>query len=517
MRPRLALFVAAIVLYGMGIGWGIPETEPRERPDSWATDELAPAGLLEEIANTLYFHSGVYNPKYPFFAYVIQGIPTLPYYVASAGLDATKARTLAVARPTAYLARATTVLLAAATCLVAWETAAVLWGPGAGWIAGLLTLLFPPMFYYGRTTNVDGPALFFTAVALWQFALILRDGLNRTNARWLAISAALAIATKDTAFGAIVPAGIIVVVLEWKRNRTLLLRTGLLSGALYLVASGLVFSPGRYWQHIQFIRFGSTRHYGFHYGSTQPYWQVFTTAAGFVLEQLGVLVALLVAAGIALCWRSRPKLLLWIIPALGVVLLTILPARFVLYRFPIVTSYLLLFFAAFALQRAYEWRRAAGLLLVMLASAHQLARAVDITWLMWHDSRYEAGAWLARNAHGGERIGYYGTEPNKLPFTDPAIGLEPGPSALPAANAPEFLIVIPYQNYERVHEYNLPEETYQAMRSGSAGYRQILGIQTAPLLFYRPSLALNPPVKIFVRDDKLAALADRTPRITVPD
>src|SRR5690554_935321 len=102
----------------MGIGWGIPDTEPRERPESWASDELAPAGLLEEIANTLYFHSGIYNPKYPFFGYVIQGIPTLPYYVATSGLDTTKTRTLAAARPIAYLARATTVLLAAGTCVV---------------------------------------------------------------------------------------------------------------------------------------------------------------------------------------------------------------------------------------------------------------------------------------------------------------------------------------------------------------------------------------------------------------
>ena len=48
-RGQMALFLAGLVLYGSALGWGLPETEPRERPDSWATDELAPAGLLEEI------------------------------------------------------------------------------------------------------------------------------------------------------------------------------------------------------------------------------------------------------------------------------------------------------------------------------------------------------------------------------------------------------------------------------------------------------------------------------------
>jgi 4-amino-4-deoxy-L-arabinose transferase-like glycosyltransferase len=517
VRPRIALFTAAVVAYGVAIGWGIPETEPRERPDSWATDELAPAGLLEEIANTIYFRSGVYNPKYPFFGYVIQGIPTVPYYVATSGFDTTKARTLAVARPIAYLARSTTVLLAASLCIVAWETAVVLWGASAGWIAGLLTLLFPPMYYYGRTSNVDGPALFLTAVALWQFARILKFGLEPSSARWLAISAALAIATKDASFGAIVPAGIIVAVLELKRNRALLLHTALLSGAVYLVASGLLLNPDRYWKHIQFIRFGSTRHYGIHYGSAAPYSDVLAATASFVMEHLGIALAVLVLAGVVLCLRDRRKQLLWLIPAAGIVVLTVLPGRFVIYRFPIITSYVLLFFAALALQRSWEWRKSAGVILLALACGRQLVCAVDITWLMWNDARYEAGAWFTRNAHRGDRIGYYGTEPNKLPFTDPAIDLEPGPITLPSPNPPEFLIVEPYQGYERVHEYNLPEATYQAMRSGNSGYRQMLGIRAAPLLRYQTRLAINPPVKIFVREDRLASLADPAPRITVPE
>ena len=513
-RGQLALFLAALVLYGSALGWGLVETEPRERPDSWATDELAPAGLLEEIANTIYFRSGVYNPKYPFFGYVIQGVPTLPYYVAVAGIDTKQARTLAVARPLGYLARATTLLMAAGLTVVAWRTAAVFAGGGAGWIAGLLTLLFPPLFYYGRTSNVDAPALFFTVLAMWEFARILRDGLTPETSRWLAVTAALAISIKDTSFGALVPAGLIVVALEWRRNRPLLARTALVSAVVYLLASGLLLNPDRYWKHIQFIRQGSDRHYGFHYGSSRPYSEVLLQSGSFIAEHLGWLLLAATAAGAVLCWRGQRKWLLWLLPPAGVVFLTILPARFVVYRFPMAASYLLLFPAALALARLLQWRRWAGALVLLLICAGQAVKGIDMTWLMWNDSRYEAGAWFQRNARPGDRIGYYGTEPNKLPFTDPAIALLPGPTRLPVADGPEFLIVVPYQSYETTHEYNLPEETYQAMRAGTAGYRQMLGIRGEALLGTRPRIAVSPPVKIFVREDRIAALRDREPKIT---
>ena len=55
------------------------------------------------------------------------------------------------------------------------------------------------------------------------------------------------------------------------------------------------------------------------------------------------------------------------------------------------------------------------------------------------------------------------------------------------------------------------------MRSGNSGYRQMLGIRAAPLLRYQTRLAINPPVKIFVREDRLASLADPAPRITVQE
>ena len=138
-------------------------------------------GLLQEIMNTFVSRSGTYNPQFPLFGYITAGIPVVPYYAAVGGLRSTRLHDLPVALMIAYLARATTILMAAGTVVVACRTALVLWGASGAWIAGLLTMLYPPMFYYGRTVNVDVPALFWTALALWQFAIVLQGGFKQPN------------------------------------------------------------------------------------------------------------------------------------------------------------------------------------------------------------------------------------------------------------------------------------------------------------------------------------------------
>ena len=516
-RYEVALFILSLILFSSTIRWGLPDTVPRTLPFTWAPDELASSGLLQEIMNSLVSRSGTYNPQYPLFGYLVAGIPAVPYYLMVGGLRSTRLHDLPVARMICYLARATTILMAAGTVVVACRTAVVLWGASGAWIVGLLTMLYPPMFYYGRTCNVDVPALFWTALGLWQFAIALREGLNNRIVWILGITAALAIATKDTSYGALLPVGVVIVWREWAQHRRLVLKGSVIFFIAYALASGALINPDRYRQHLHFIRYGSGQHFGFYYGSTTPYMQVMVLAARTIRENLGWAVLILALIGLAVCARTHRKLLLWALPAAGVVIFTVLPVRFVLYRFTIITGYCLIGFAALALWRIMQWKPTAGLVALAAVSGWTLLVDADFTWQMWNDSRYEAGRWFSRNAHPGDRIGYYGVDYEKFPFTDPRIGLELGPSSVPATNGPEFLIVFPYQSYETVHEHNLPQETYDALRRGDSGYKQLLGIQTRALFPATPGRFVNPPLKVFVREDRLATLVDRTPRIDLPD
>jgi len=515
-RYELALFVLSLILFSSGIKWGLPDTV-RAMFYGWAPDEIAPGGLMPEIMNTFKWRTGYYNPQYPLFGYLEAAVPVVPYYVAVAGLRSDRLDDLHVERMIGYLARATTILLAAGTVVVACRTAAVLWGASGAWLAGLLTMLFPPMFYYGRTCNVDVPALFWTAIALWQFAIALQEGLSNRIVWILGISAALAIATKDASYGALLPVGLVIAWREWKPHRRLTLKCGAIFLIVYALASGVLINFDRYRKHLYFIRHGSRKHFGFYYGSTTPYLQVAALAAQTIRENLGWAVLILALLGLAVCARTQRKLLLWALPAAGIVIFTILPVRYLQYRYTMVSTYCLILFAALALRRIMQWKPAVGLAAVVVVCGWTFLVDADFTRQMWNDSRYEAGRWLSRNAHPGDRIGYYGVQANKLPFTDPHIKVEFGPTSVPAANGPEFIISFPFQNYESGREHNLPQETYDALRRGDSGYKQLLGIQTRALFPAAPGRFVNPPVRIFVRGDRLATLVDQTPKSNLPD
>jgi len=493
-RYEWVLALTAFVVYASVITWGIPDRTPRERPDAWGTDEIAPGGLLEEIANTLYFKSGVYNPKYPLMGYIIQCSLAAPYYVAVAGADTKKTRELPYFWWIGLLARLTTVALAAALVVVACRTYAVLFGGDGAWTAGLLVLLLPPMFYYGRTTNVDLPELAIGSVALWQFAIILRDGLTRRTAILIGLFSALGIATKDALYGALVPAGLFVAVTEWRRSRRLVLLSAIVAAATYAVASGLLFNLDRYMQHLTFIRYGSTRHGAFYYGTHDPIWRVSVNAMEQLRQAMSLPLLLAAAAGCVLCIRYKPRALYFALAAPALLVFSIWPARFVVYRFVIPMAYVLAIFAAYALWKLPARRIALTAVVVWLT-----VQGADFSYQMRMDSRYIVRSFLEQNIRPGQTLGYYGTESNKLPFLNPAIQIVEGPKTFPALNGPDFLIVMPWQYFEIEHEDNLPEESYHKLIAGEAGYHLWFRWQTPALFQLAPGRGVNPVISVFSR------------------
>jgi 4-amino-4-deoxy-L-arabinose transferase-like glycosyltransferase len=329
-RHRLdtILFVVAVLIYLPGIGWGIPPEAIRDRAATWGGDEIAPA-VLSQISTT-FTRVGRYNPQYPLFGYAIQAVTVAPYAMIFGRLwEPPPARAARVLQMYVILSRLANVLMSAALVVIAARTAAVLWGPASAAIAGCLTLLLYPMFYYARTSNVDASALTLGGVALWQYAICLTRGLDKRTAVLLGLSAALAVATKDFMIGIVIPIGVVVALMHWRKAPRLILLAALVALVVYPIASGAIFNLDRYLGHIEFVRHGSKRHYGFQYGSTDSYAHVFVKAMGFTSMAMS-LAASLLAAGVFVCFRSRPKLLLWLLPPISIIVLTILPVRYVL-------------------------------------------------------------------------------------------------------------------------------------------------------------------------------------------
>ncbi len=136
---------------------------------------------------------------------------------------------------------------------------------------------------------------------------------------------------------------------------------------------------------------------------------------------------------------------------------------------------------------------------------------------MFNDSRDAVEAWLQRNARLGDHLGFYGSL-LKLPPLDPGIIAEQGPYAEayprpPGAGWPEFIIVIPVQQFENEHEWNLPDERWQELKQGQWDYDMVLAVQTRSLFHDRPINWVNPPVRVFVRRDIVPRLRDREKRL----
>jgi hypothetical protein len=533
-RIQVSFFALAVILYLPGIWWGLPHATAPDRVLPWGSDELAPLGPIAELYSVLTRSSKI-NPQYPLFHYVVQAFFVVPYllwlwltgklanpsvnypYGLSDPVSALATMTL--------LARATSLIMAAGVVVVAYKTATVLWDRRTGMIAGLLVLLMYPMVYYSRTSNVDMGALFWTSLGLAVFATSLRDRLTLRRAAWLGLFAGLATATKDASYAAFGVMGAILVFRQiscsWNRPKGSMetwkpFGMGLLVAAsVYMVASGILFKPERFFLHIQFIM-GAT-HAFVYPNSLQGYLGLLGEVVDNLVDSLGLLTVLCAGVGIILCYLRTPSRLAFGLPALGILAGTILPIHYVLFRYVMMIAYILPFFSAYALSVAFiskqpSVRKIAGIFLAVVC-VWSLIRDADLTYQMIEDSRYELAAWFRENAKPGDRVGLFGAA-QKLPALEAgviSVSLERWCSreAWESAQAPEFVVVIPQQHFEMIHEWSLPETIYQRLDDGSLGYQRIVRLQTRSLFSRRPVSFVNPPVQVFVKKELHPVLVKR--------
>ncbi len=539
-EPARFAWVAA-ALYALAIGWGLPHATGPDRIFPWGPDELAPLQPFGELLRLFRPSDTPFNPQYPLLQYFVQAAFAAPYalwLMATGGLQgvsdvypygfADPVRALAVFT---VLTRIPTVLMAGATVAVAWWTARRLWGLTAGRFAALTTMLSLPMFYYGRTSNVDVPALLWLASGTAVFAVILEEGLTVRRAALLGLFAALSVGTKDAGYAFFaVMAAVILVRYAWRgRAEAEGRRDGLralLAGAgvalvVYPLASGLVFSLPRFAAHVDFILRGTALPEGvtgpFYYSgeaSASGYARLVGKTGRHVVEALGLPLVAASLIGVATTLRDRPRLALLLLPPIGILLGVIVPVRFVLFRFVLPMSYVLGLFAgpglAGLLARAGQagpFRRRTAWVAVAACFAWAGVRAADLTVQMWHDGRYALGAWLAEAIEPGDQVGFYGRGTRKLPRLPAEVSLRvmPGQLLPPEAGQipaddPAIVLVIPQQDSEPVHEWTLPGETFRRLMDGSAGYRLAYEHRGGGWFGRRIVTYVDPPIRVFVRD-----------------
>ncbi|MFQ5698101.1 MAG: ArnT family glycosyltransferase, partial [Myxococcota bacterium] len=274
-RAACALVAAALAMYAIGLGWGLPSGTGPERVTPWGHDDIMPLGPLSEAQELLRGGSldrflgyplmqyglvlGAYSP---YLAWVALGgglatpVGHYPYGLSDPGQ---------VLPTLTLLARSVTLAMAGGTVAAAYALGLWLFGRRTGLLSALFVMGLYPMFYYSRTGNLDVPYLCWGAWGLAFYGLIVRRGLTLRRGAALGVFAALAAGTKDQAAALFLLLPALIVPLHLRRTRdlppgargrqrALALAVPVAAGtAAYALASGLVVSPARWWAHVRYI------------------------------------------------------------------------------------------------------------------------------------------------------------------------------------------------------------------------------------------------------------------------
>src|SRR5262249_45931074 len=228
------------------------------------------------------------------------------------------------------------------------------------------TLTLYPMFYYGRTGNVDVPMLAFFALATAAFARLLVSGWTPGRVAWLGLFAGLALGTKEGVIGTLAPAGVATLVVGWRAGGWKVPAAALLAFVLALGASsGLFVDPHRWVDHVLFI---AGRIHDLPSAQALPTAFPFTTAGhlAFMAAITRRLVAAMTVPGIVLGVSGAIAASLrdrrWALVALGVpahLALAFFLQRAAYMRYLLPVALVLAIFAGWAVLTAWQSPRAA--------------------------------------------------------------------------------------------------------------------------------------------------------------
>ncbi len=245
---RAAIRIGFLALSLAAIAWDLPSSF------SWENDGVAPRDIFAGVAQNL--HPGTAF-RYPLLHPLLLGVLCLPVLLPAA-LRAPSLRLAdlqaAILAPPVMTACA---LIGRAVAIAAGLVALAALGRIAARLAGRRASLWAEAFavvnfsfaYYGRATNLDGPALMWTALSVERLLRAGEDGEARDLTAGAAF-AALAVATKDQSYATFVFV-LPLVAIGFARAREAggrpwslgLARAAGIAAVVYGVASGALLNP----------------------------------------------------------------------------------------------------------------------------------------------------------------------------------------------------------------------------------------------------------------------------------
>jgi hypothetical protein len=540
-RMAVILGICAFCIYLPGVWWGLPHVSNPITLHGWDEDSVSGMIVLSEFYNLLIQPRPDWWVAYPLFHYIILGFLYAPYlaylYLTGSLSKPTAAYPFGFADPIQSIATLTiigrflTLAMAVGVVIIAYSIVQTLWDKRSAILAAITVMLLSPMFYYSRTGNLDVPVLFWTSLAILMIARSMRYGITTGRMVWLGIFSALAVTTKDQAYGALAP-GIVLLLIFHFRNKEIPisrrwshLSTLLLAGIVtFVISSGFLINPQRFWLHLHFImdfkntfptvtRPDGQIMYGFGGNVLRPrtpvgYANLFSDIVSALSEAIGPLFILVALVGIILAWKVTPFAKILIGMGLGHIFLVIVIVSHMQYRYAIFPAFVLALFAGRAL--AVGWQNAPNLKLItaligIVCLGWLSLKGVDLTYQMLFDARIPAAECLATQLKPGDKVGYWG-DVNQLPYLPVGVTPVSLPSNDSAINYLEqnsirYVLVSPdaWSDPGMDRSWFLPVDIYNALKNGSLGYQRLAVFSPPSLLGYaiRYLPIINPKVQVY--------------------
>lgn len=421
------LFVAA-VLRLVGLGWGLPAS------DGWDSDGIAPRDFLVGVSKT--YLPGDYF-TYPPFHLLILTILTFPGWLTGIVNASSIAPADIVAEFIkipymtffALVARLVSTVMSLGTIYYVGKIGEELAGRRAGICVAGVCAMNATLTYYGHTTNLDGPYLFWSSLAiLFWIRVIARHDLGQI--RWMVLCAVAAIATKDQAYAIFLlslPLSLILwfAIDAWpKKNMrqvfAALLGWSLIGLFLLLLVDGVITNPTGFRARLAFLTGSASQSHAYYSANWHGYLQLVKDGWDNIDRYYPKATAVVAVMGFVI-WIFRPlsNRGLWIagfVPFLVALSFT-LSFNFVVLRsenrFLLPQSIFLAVYVGLAIEELiFSGQRTLAFLarfgvLVIGCLALFYCMAIDAAFL--NDPRYAAERWLKLHALPNDSIETYGS------------------------------------------------------------------------------------------------------------
>jgi hypothetical protein len=546
-RQRLmlaALLVVALASALCCVRWGLPDGVTIETSSPWAVDSIAPLGPLNEAYHK-FSREGIDDVVYPLFHYVVLAGAFAPYIAVSLLTGRLQNPTaefpFGATDPASFFAQLTVLAnlvsaLMAAGCVVGvYLIARELFGARSALWSALLAVLVPPLTYYGATSNLDVPYLFWMLLAFWQLMRAAR--LQRViDYALCGVFASLAVATKDQAAGFFILFPLLV---PWLISRDLHNRSPQQSAVAvsgdrrlwiaavsavvtFVLANNLVFGLDGFERHLKF----ADEFYAANLAvdargllARQPALAVHSAA--LLWQMIGVPLLVLIAAGAWRVLRARQWLALVPLCCCLSYYASVIAPSVSHSRYLLGVVLLLIPLAGNAIVAALDaprsaWR-ALGIATVAAAVLWQGALLVHLHLTLARDSRYAMEQWVRASVPAGATI-ESATQARYLPrladryrytivgnaFSAKSYNLLGSDLTLEAlrTRAPEYVLVLADSwlsgDPGRVEEAAI-RAYYDALLNGAAGYDVAARFETPTWLPYRQITAGTQPTCILLR------------------